>query len=88
MITQETVVEKILLHLNGKITELELVHWAEDALLELTERDDEIPNEQAVMDALMYIGAGDSPGFPLTWEVLSGYLEQFGTKVRVLAESA
>jgi len=88
MITQDAVVQKIIAHLNGEITEKELVHWAEDAFVTLTESDAEIPNEKQVMDALMYIGAGDTPGFPLTWEVLSGYLEQLGMKVRVIAEAS
>jgi len=88
MITQEMVVQKILAHLNGALSETELVHWAEDAFVLLTESNADIPNEQAVMDALMYIGAGDSPGFPLTWEVLSGFLEQFGTRVRVVSEAS
>ncbi len=86
MITQELVADKILAYLNGRIDEIELVHWAEDALFELTESDTEVPNEKAVMDVLMYIGAADTPGFPLTWDILSGFLEQLGMKVRVIAE--
>jgi hypothetical protein len=88
MITQETVAQKIIAHLNGEITEKELIHWAEDAFVIFSESDADIANEKQVMDALMYIGAGNSPGFPLTWEVLSGYLEQLGTKVRVIAEAS
>lgn len=88
MVTQETVIQKILAHLNGELSETELVHWAEDAVVELTESDAEIPNEQAVLDILMAVGAGDSPGFPLTWETLSGFLEQLGVRVRVIAEAS
>ena len=36
MITRELVVEKIMAHLNQQISEAELVHWAEAALLTLT----------------------------------------------------
>lgn len=86
MITQELVGDKILAYLNGAMGEIDLVHWAEDALLELTEYEGEIPNESAVMDILMYVGAADTPGFPLTWDLLSGFLEQLGMKVRVIAE--
>jgi hypothetical protein len=88
MITQKIVSQKILDHLNGHLTETELVHWAENAFVTLTESDDDIPNEKAIMDALMYIGAGDTPGFPLTWEVLSGFLEAMGMKVQVIAEAS
>lgn len=83
MITQETVVDKILAHLNGQLAERDLIRWAEDAYVELVESSSTIPNEQVILDVLMYIGAGDSPGFPLTWEVLSGFLEQLGTRVKV-----
>jgi hypothetical protein len=88
MVTQQMVIQKILAHLNGNLSGTNLVHWAEDAVVELTESDVEIPNEQDVLDILMALGAGDTPGFPLTWEVLSGYLEQLGVRVRVIAEAS
>jgi hypothetical protein len=88
MITQELLVEKIVAHLNGKLTEADLVHWAEDALVLLSESDKDSPNEDALLEVLMYIGAGDTPGFPLSWSVLSGFLAQFGVRVHVTAEAA
>jgi hypothetical protein len=57
-------------------------------VVELTESDVEIPNEQAVLDILMAVGAGDSPGFSLTWEALSGFLDRLGVRVRVTAEAS
>jgi len=88
MITQEMIVQKILDHLNGQVSEAELIHWAEDALIDLTESDIDVPNEQTILDILGYVGAGDAPGFPLTWEILSGFLDSLGTKVRVIAEAS
>jgi hypothetical protein len=87
MITQKLVAQKILAHLNGELTETELVHWAEDAFMILSESDEDVPNENVILDVLAYIGAGDTPGFPLTWSVLSEFLEQLGTKVHVIAEA-
>ena len=87
MITQTIVSQKILDHLNGKISQENLVAWAENAFVELTESDVDADNEQVLLDALAYIGAGDSPGFPLSWTVLSGFLVAMGTKVRVIAEA-
>ena len=87
MINQVTVSQKILDHFNGKLTQEDLVTWAENVFIELTERDAEVDNEQILIDILGYIGAGDSPGFPLSWEVLSGFLGTMGTKVRVIAEA-
>ncbi|GAB4463026.1 MAG: hypothetical protein Kow00120_29630 [Anaerolineae bacterium] len=86
MVTREIVVEKILDYLNGRIDRLALVHWAENALFALSESDQDTPNEKTLMHVLGYIGAGDSDGFPLTWEVLSSFLEQLGVRVRVVSE--
>jgi hypothetical protein len=80
MITQETVARKILDYLNGKIALTALVRWSEDALVDLTESDQDVPNESAILHALGYIGAGDSADFPLTWEVLSELLASLGVK--------
>lgn len=88
MITQELVTEKIIAHLNGEMTEPELVHWAEDALFELSESDADTPGEEILLDILAYLGAGDTPGFPISWSVLSEFLRRLGVKVRVTAEAA
>lgn len=88
MVTQAAVVEKILDYLNGRVDRLTLVHWAEDALFTLSESDQDVPNEKTLMHVLGYIGAGDSEGFPLTWDVLSSFLEQLGVRVRVVSEPA
>jgi hypothetical protein len=87
MINSKLISQKILDHLNGRLSQDELVHWAEDALVQITESDTDFPNEDLMLNALAYIGAGDSLGFPLSWEVLSGFLEAMGTKVRVIAEA-
>ena len=88
MITQEIVVEKILAHLNHQMTEQQLVRWAEDALVKVTESDADIPNEDALIAVLAYLGAGDTPGFPLSWSVLSEFLAQFGVRVHVVTTAA
>ena len=88
MITQQVVVEKILAHLNHRMTEAELVDWAESALVQVSESDINIPNEEAVLEVLAYLGAGDTPGFPLSWSVLSEFLERFGVRVQVVTAAA
>jgi hypothetical protein len=80
MITHTIVAQKILDYLNGKIALSTLVHWSEAAFVELTESDQDVPNETAILHALGYIGAGDSADFPLTWEVLSELLASLGVK--------
>jgi hypothetical protein len=88
MITQEVVAQKILDYLNGELDLMTLVHWSEDSLFSLSESDEAIPNEQTLMRVLGYLGAGDSADFPLTWEMLSQFLEQLGTRVRVIGEAS
>ncbi len=84
MITREAVVQQILAHLNGTLSERDLVRWAEDAFVSMSESDDEQPDETLLLDILGYMGAGDTPGFPLTWATLSDFLEQLGTRVKVV----
>jgi hypothetical protein len=86
MITQENIALKIVAFLNGEISETDLVHWAEDTFVELSEAEIDSPNETGLLDILGYLGAGDTPGFPLTWAVLIDFLDQLGVKVRVIAE--
>ncbi len=77
----------ILDYLNGRMGLAALVNWAENALFALTEQEADVPNTPALMQILGYIGAGDTPYFPLTWEKLAGFLDQLGLKVHVTAES-
>jgi hypothetical protein len=86
MITQQLVAQKIIDYLNGKMELAALVKWSEDTLFALTESSQDVPNQKAIMQALGYLGAGDTPDFPLTWEVLSELLASLGVKsVRVEA---
>ncbi len=82
MITQEVVSEKIVEYLNNQISLPELVHWAEDAIVAFTESDKRPPNADAVWDTLLYLGAADSAGFPLTWEAIKEMLEHLGRPVQ------
>ena len=86
MITETVVAGKILAFMNGQLTETELIHWAEDAFVALSETDSDVANEGALLDVLGYLGAGDTAGFPLTWSALSDFLDRLGVKIRVIAE--
>lgn len=85
MITQEMVASHILDYLNGQSTLIELVHWAEDAVVIFTEADQRPPNADAVWETLLYLGAADTEGFPLTWEWIKEALEQLGRPVQSVA---
>jgi hypothetical protein len=81
MITQEMLAGKIVDYLNGQLTLDQLVTWAEDAIVTFTESDQRPSNADAIWDSLLYVGAGDSAGFPLTWEVIKDMLERLGRPV-------
>ncbi len=85
MTTRQTILDKLNAYLNHQITLAELVNWAENTLIEPNIPEDEDANQ--IMDMLMYLGAADTRGFPLTWEVLSDFLERLGGNVRVIVEA-
>jgi hypothetical protein len=87
MITRADVIDHILAYLNGSLTEDEFIAWAEAAFIQLSESETDQPDEETLLDILGYIGAGDSPGFSLTWSVLSDCLKRFGAVVRVELET-
>jgi hypothetical protein len=88
MITREMTAEQILAYLNGTLSESGLVAWAEDAFVQLSESDEDALQEDLLLDILGYLGAGDTPNFPLTWTTLSDFLGRLGVRVRVVAETA
>lgn len=82
MMTQDVLADNILAYLNGQMPLDDLVAWAEDALVTFTESDERPPNADAIWDALLYLGAADTPGFPLTWETIREMLDQLGRPVQ------
>ncbi len=86
MITRQTASEKLLAYLNNAITLAELVDWAEGALVEGGfGPDDDI---DMLMDIVMYLAAGDSQYFPLTWDACQDFMRRLGTPVKVVTVSA
>jgi hypothetical protein len=86
MITHQTILDQLNAYLKHQITLADLVNWAETALIEPEIPDGE--NADLLMDILMYLGAADSRGFPLTWEKLSEFVERLGGSLRVSVEVA
>jgi hypothetical protein len=80
--TRQAILEQLDHYLNHQMNLSQLVDWAETALVEPN-----IPQSEDVdliMDTLAYIGAADSRGFPLTWDILSDLIERLGGQVRVV----
>lgn len=84
--THQKILEHLHAYLNHQLTLNELVDWAETALIEPDFPENE--DVDLLMDVLMYLGAADTRGFPLTWEVLSEFMSRLGGNVRVIVEVA
>jgi hypothetical protein len=80
MLTRQDVIDKLLDYLNHRITLATLVDWAETMLIDM---DIAEADTALLMDVLTYVGAADTPDFPLTWDILSRFLDRLGAPVRV-----
>ena len=85
MIVREAVLDRFLAYLNREISLDELVAWAESILMDA---DFDPGDAQMLMTIVGYIGAVDSPGFELTWEVCTDFLNRLGTSVKVVPVAA
>lgn len=63
-----------------------MIDWAENTLVEphIPESED----VEVLMDVLMYLGAADTRGFPLTWDVLSDFVARLGGSLQVVIAPA
>jgi hypothetical protein len=84
MITREILASEILAYLNGQCSLNELVEWAEDAIVTFTESSQRPPESDTIWDILLYVGAGDTPDFPLTWDVIRDFLERLGRPIQTV----
>lgn len=82
MLTRRIVLDQLDAYLSGRLTLAALVDWAETALIE-----PEIPDAEdaeALLDVVTYLGAADTRGFPLTWDILTGFVAQLGGTVKAV----
>jgi hypothetical protein len=86
MTTRQTILEHLNRYLNQQMTLGELVDWAESTLIEPDFSDGE--DVDLLMDVLTYLGAADTRGFPLTWDVISDFVTRLGGTMRVVVEVA
>lgn len=84
MTTRQTVLEKLNAYLNHQLSLAELVDWAENTLIEPDIPEDE--DADTLMDVLMYLGAADTRGFPLTWDILNQFVERLGGRIHASVE--
>ena len=79
-ITKQTAAEKIAAYLHHEITPVQLVTWAEQAMLEVEFADGEMDALRAVIPRL---GLADVRAFGLVWEDCEQLLGRLGYRARV-----
>ena len=79
-VTRQTVAEKLAAYLQGRVSQAELVDWAERAMMdaEFEERDAEL-----LADIVGRLGLADVAEFGLRWEDCESYLRKLGYRARV-----
>jgi hypothetical protein len=82
MITRQQVSEQLMAYLNSDITLAQLVDWAENCFVTGGFSPDE--DIDLLVDMVAYLAGADTELFPLTWDVLSEFMQQLGTPVRVV----
>jgi len=84
MITRQTVANKIASYLHGKLSQAELVDWAESAMMHAD-------FDQADMDVLSDIvgrlGLADVAEFGLRWQDCEEFLRRLGYRAKVIVSS-
>lgn len=85
MITRKTVAQYLSDYLNHRITLMQLVDWAENAMID---SEMEIGQEKVIMEALGRIGVADVKNFGLLWEDCESIVEKLGFIAKVNFEKA
>lgn len=83
-ITRHIVAEKLIAYLRGKISQTELVDWAERAVMD-TEFDEE--DIDMLSDIVARLGLADVADFGLRWEDCESFLRKLGYRARVEVEA-
>ena len=85
LITKKIVADKIAAYLHHDITLVQLVDWAERAMMEDEFEEDGLP---AIRSAISRLGVADVRAFGLTWEDCEELLGQLGFSARVSITTA
>lgn len=85
VITRDVLLGNLYSFIRHETTLPELVDWAENYFVDgELDLDDDV---EMISDVIMYIAAADTRGFPLTWEILTEFVEKLGGKMPVIVEA-
>ena len=82
MITKKVIANKLLAHLQHRVSLTELVAWAEQTLLDTDYKDD---SAHTIRNILAQLGMADVKGFGLEWRDCEIIMEKLGFKLEVNA---
>ena len=83
-ITRQIVADKIAAYLHGKVTQAELVDWAEQAMME-TDFDE--ADTDLLTDIVGRLGLADVAEFGLRWQDSEEFLRRLGYRAKVIVSS-
>lgn len=82
MITKKVIADKLLAYLQHRLTLAELVHWAEEGLVNSSYEDDD---SHTIRNTLSQLGLTDVKAFGLEWKDCETIMQNLGFKLEVKA---
>jgi hypothetical protein len=83
-VTRQIVADKITDYLHGKLSQAELVDWAEQAMMDA---DFEETNMDVLSDIIGRLGLADVAEFGLRWQDCEEFLRRLGYRAKVIVSS-
>jgi hypothetical protein len=83
-ITRRIVADKITDYLHGKVSQAQLVDWAEHAMMEA---DFNEPHIDVLSDIIGRLGLADVAEFGLRWQDCEEFLRRLGYRAKVIVSS-
>ena len=83
-ITRQIVADKITDYLHGKLSQAELVDWAERAMMDA---DFDETNMDVLSDIIGRLGLADVAEFGLRWQDCEEFLRRLGYRARVIVST-
>ena len=84
MMTRQIVADKITDYLHGKLSQAELVDWAERAMMDA---DFDETNMAVLSDIIGRLGLADVAEFGLRWQDCEEFLRRLGYRAKVIVSS-
>jgi len=84
MITRQIVADKIADYVHGKVTQAELVDWAERAMMDA---DFDEADTDLLTDFVGRLGLADATEFGLRWQDCEEFLRRLGYRTKVIVSN-